>query len=484
MTPLGVSSAAAKDDRSKSSFASWTSSGRAEIILLALVLAVLPYPWLTLVNAGGLSLKPTHLLIPLVALISVVRLNFRLRPLDTLSLALVAVYGVRLLFDATSLLWSPDPAFGLIEMLRQSVNFALGLLLLVAVRQMTTQELSRAVTLGAVLQIVATTGVFFLVLALAGQNPVTLVLGSVAKGDFRELKQSLFLGALKALGVAGSLVNQREVSGNDANAFGSGLVLTVLFAVALRGYAAKPVSKTFLALAIAHAAFYVLISRSDRVNVFVIMVLMLWGGLAVLRAWMGRLRGRHVLVLAALLAVTALAPVTLWIQRDAVSTAYTSLVDDPRFTDLGRILPYVNDAPAYGLGFGTPTGGASGAVDVANWYPHNLWLYDLVSHGVFGILTAGLWFGVLTAGAVLAIVRSMAATTRAAAWRFRGAALGIGYAVMTTQVASMGQLFLTAWIALVLGLVCTESRGETSVPGRSNERGLPLAPNPVENIAR
>lgn len=479
------------------SSAGWVRTRGPEILLLALVLAVLPYPWLTLINAGGLSLKPTHVLIPLLALITVARLNFRLRQLDTLSLAVLAVYGIRLVFDATSLLWSPDPAFGLIEMLRQTVNFGLGLLLLVAVRQLSTHELYRGVALGTALQILATTGVFFLVLALAGQNPFTLVGGSLLQGDFRQIKQSLFLGALKALGVAGSLVNQREVSGNDANAFGSGLVLTVLFAVALRGYARKGPAKAsawlassgrlqtaFLVVATAHAAFYVLIARSDRVNVFVLFALLLWGALSVLRAWMDRLRGRHVLVLVALIVVTAATPVALWMQRDEVTTAYVGLVDDPRFTDLERILPYVNDVPALGLGFGTPTGGAGGAIDVENRYPHNLWLYDLVSHGVLGIFTAGLWFGVLTVGAVVAILRAIGATTKAAAWRFRGAALGICYAIMTTQVATMGQLFLTAWVALALGLAFTEPRGDTTVTEQSRRaRRMSSAMNPAGNPA-
>lgn len=445
-------------------------AGTLEVVLVALVFAALPFPWITLGSAGDLSLKPIHVLIPLLAVVTALHRRMRFRPPEAFALIILSVYGIRVCIDLVSLLWARDPWYGLIELLRQSVNFGLGALLFLALREMSIPRICAAAVVGVGLQLMAAITLFAVALVFSGQNPLCVLTSGLLGGDFRAVKEALFVGGLRALGVAGSLVNQREVAGNDASDFGGALLLGVVFATHLRGYASKGwmsattwrrvASKALspaLLLACVCALFFVLVSRSDRVSVFLFFVVSVLGTYLLIDTLTAPPSRQRVLVALVFFATLPVAPVAVWMGRDEIGAKVSGILDNPRFTDLREILPYIDDAPIAGRGFGTPTGGTEGAVRVASRYPHNLWLSDFAAYGVIGIATAGLWFGALLLGATTALVRSLTAPPRSRRRaRFRAAAIGISYAIMTTQIASMGQLFFIGWFALAVGMVLAE----------------------------
>jgi hypothetical protein len=440
-----------------------------ETVLLALALVAAPFPWLSIFEIGGLSVKPALLTIALLVIVTLVRSGWRVRRPSQLQALVIGAFAFRLVVYVCSLSWARDPFVGAFDLFREVVNFGLFCALLVSIRQMPLTALCRAAFLGIMLQMVATTGVFLGAHFLAGGNPIGEIVKALASWDLRAIRSAFYWGALKILGFAGATFNDRQVSENTTNALGSGLLLGVLFAWHLlpyrstrrpRGAGRKrpPVLLLIVVgLATLHAMFYILWGMSDRVYAFLAFILFVY----VIHAMVMGLRPSpvprraersFVLSIGGMLGLVA-GTVAL---RAQVLEVIARLARNPRFTELDILFKHINEVGLLGTGFGMPVGGAEGATDFTNRFPHNLFLSDLTSFGVLGIVTSVVWFAVLIIGAGVAFQKSTGGGRDGP--RSLAAACAIGYAAMTTQIASMGQLYLMGWLALAFGLALVEPR--------------------------
>jgi len=445
---------------------------RIETLFLAGTITSLPFPYLPLFSIAGISVKPVHICIIFLSLFTLVRVRARLRPITGLQALVLLTFSVRLCVYLLSLFWAPDPSVGFFEMLRELTNFTLFILFFVSLKEMSGHQVFQGLILGVALQVLVISGIFLVANTLSGVDSLSIIIDGFVSGDLQRIKAGVYLGGLKVLGLAGTEINAREISVNSTNAMGSAILMAIFFAINTIRFAGSPpdreelkprrkriqLTRLVLVIGSIHGFFYIVWGLSDRVYAFILFLALLYGAVLALDALRMKATGRKAFAVVACAGLILLLIVVIAANYTYTFQAVSNFLQNPRFDDLTVIAHHINDAGLFGHGFGTPIEGTGTLLELGYRYPHNLWLSDLASFGVIGIITSGLWSGVLLIVLLISARRIFESPINSSARSHSMlTVIGVGYAIMTTQIAAMGQLYLIGWCALAFGLAFLDS---------------------------
>ena len=422
-------------------------------VLLSCI-ALVGLGFLPLAFLGTPFLKPIHIFAAALLLLTPTMLPGS--PEGTGIVRMVAfAFFTQLAVLLVSLAWSPLVATGALSLMISFSNCVIALAFCLMASRLSLTRLADLLAYGAFAGAVAFHLSLFVGHALSGHNAISVLSEAAAGGDLRNFKALYFVGGMKGRGVEGVASFVSSSAPKATNSFGSAFVTTAIAAVhvvaadrALTRY--RSVKRDWAVwLALINAVFVIMIAFSDRVQIYgallIIAHLSYFGfmhGNWKLGAWL-TFGGLWVSLSAIMyIAVSASA------QGTFEEYAYR-IMNNPRFTDLDRVLVRLGELGMLGGGMGIPLSFS----DTSYLYPHNLFLFNYLSAGMIGLLASFIWFGVLCLLAVKAFALMINQQMPRAVRRLAlGAFSGVIYVITLTQLVSQGDLDLADWLGLAIAL--------------------------------
>lgn len=423
-------------------------------IVLVACLAVMPLGYLPLTIIQMPFLKSIHIALLFLLILTPIMWPGSFKAMQLLRM-IALIYLLRLGVLVISLAWSPDPATGGMALFISFCNFGFAMAFCLMISRLSLSRLADLLAYGALAGAVAFHFSLFVGHALNGQSALNVLVQAALSGDLRQFKGLYFVGGLKGLGVEGVSSFFASVAPKATNSFGSAFVTPSIAAVhvvaadRILNKVRKPARDWAVALALVNAIFAVTIAFSDRVQVYAMLLVLTH--IAYFGFFHGnRQLGAKVVFVGILSSISAM----IYVLADAAaqggfSEYVTRFVNNPRFTDLGRVFSKFGETGLLGGGFGVELGFG----DVNYQFPHNLFLSDYLAAGMFGLAVAILWFGRLTYVAIGGFTRMINRRTSKAVRRIALSGLSILlYTLALTQLVSQGELDTADWLGLAIGL--------------------------------
>lgn len=364
-------------------------------------------------------------------------------------------FAAQLAVLAASLAWSPMVTTGALSLLISFSNSVIGLAFCLMMSRLSLRRLADLLAYGALAGALVFHLVLFVGLVARGQSPLAVLIEAATSGDLRRFKSLYFVGGMRGLGVEGVSSFFSSIAPKATNSFGSAFVTPAIAAVHVvaadnflnRYHSAK--RDWAVRLALINAAFVIMIAFSDRVQIYGLLLVV--AHLSYFGFMHGNWKLGAWLTFASVLGAMSLAMYLLFnVSAQGGFEEYLDrLTNNPRFTDLDRVFARLEEFGMLGGGMGVPLSFA----DANYLYPHNIFLFNYMSAGIFGLVAAFVWFGVLCVLAVKAFALMIDQNVHWAVRRIAlGAFAGIVYPITLTQLVSQGDLDLADWMGLAIAL--------------------------------